>query len=429
MNPALLGFLTIGLLLAALLTNRLSVIVAMIVIPTVMGLIGGAGVGLGPMMSAGILKVAPVGIMMMFAILYFGLMLDLGLFEPLVRGLLAFAGGDPLRLCLVTAALPMLVALDGDGATTFLISVTALLPVHQRMGLRPVVLPGIIALSAGVMNLLPWGGPTARVMTVLHADSGAIFRPLLPAMLAGLLWVFLVAWFFGIRERRRLAALPPVAVDAGVSAATAPAAKPGRLFWFNLALTAVLLVALFRGWWPLPILFMCAFAVALAVNCRTWEEQRARMESHGRSIVTVTAMIFAGGVFTGILTGTGMIDAMAKGIVQVIPSGLSGSLSTLVAVTSMPLSLVFTPDAYYFGVMPVLGATATAAGQDPLMIGRAALLGQMTTGFPLSPMTASTFILIGLTGVSLSEHQRFIFTWAFGSTLVMTAVALLTGVI
>ena len=165
MNPALLGFLTIGLLLAALLTNRLSVIVAMIVIPTVMGLIGGAGVGLGPMMSAGILKVAPVGIMMMFAILYFGLMLDLGLFEPLVRGLLAFAGGDPLRLCLVTAALPMLVALDGDGATTFLISVTALLPVHQRMGLRPVILPGIIALSAGVMNLLPWGGPTARVMT------------------------------------------------------------------------------------------------------------------------------------------------------------------------------------------------------------------------------------------------------------------------
>jgi CitMHS family citrate-Mg2+:H+ or citrate-Ca2+:H+ symporter len=201
------------------------------------------------------------------------------------------------------------------------------------------------------------------------------------------------------------------------------------MFWFNLLLTGVLLLALFRGWWPLPILFMCAFAIALIANCRTWDEQRARMEAHGRSIVTVTSMIFAGGVFTGILTGTGMIEAMAAAIVGVLPAGMAGSSSTLVAVTGMPLSFVFTPDAYYFGILPVLAASAAAVGQDPLAIGRAALLGQMTTGFPLSPMTASTFILIGLTGVSLGEHQRFIFKWAFGSTLVMTTVALLTGAI
>ena len=51
----------------------------------------------------------------------------------------------------------------------------------------------------------------------------------------------------------------------------------------------------------------------------------------------------------------------------------------------------------------------------------------MTTGFPLSPLTASTFILIGLSGVNLGDHQRFIFPWAFGTTLVMTAVAYATG--
>jgi CitMHS family citrate-Mg2+:H+ or citrate-Ca2+:H+ symporter len=201
------------------------------------------------------------------------------------------------------------------------------------------------------------------------------------------------------------------------------------MFWCNLILTIALLLALFLGLWPLPMLFMCAFSVALIANCRSWEEQRTRIEAHGRSIVTVTSMIFAGGAFTGVLTGTGMIDAMAKAIVEGMPAALGGVLATVVALTSMPLSLVFTPDAYYFGVMPVLAATAKGLGQDSLAIGRAALMGQMTTGFPLSPMTASTFILIGLTGVSLAEHQRFLFKWALGSTVVMTVAARLTGAI
>ena len=60
---------------------------------------------------------------------------------------------------------------------------------------------------------------------------------------------------------------------------------------------------------------------------------------------------------------------------------------------------------------------------------RAAILGQMTTGFPLSPLTAATFILVGMTGVQFGEHQRFIFGWAFATTLVMTAAAMLTGVV
>jgi CitMHS family citrate-Mg2+:H+ or citrate-Ca2+:H+ symporter len=95
----------------------------------------------------------------------------------------------------------------------------------------------------------------------------------------------------------------------------------------------------------------------------------------------------------------------------------------------MPMSLLFTPDAFYFGVVPVLAETTQALGGNPAEIGRAAVLGQMTTGFPLSPLTASTFILVGLTAVDLGDHQRFIFKWAFGTTLVMTAVALLTGAI
>jgi citrate-Mg2+:H+ or citrate-Ca2+:H+ symporter, CitMHS family len=130
-----------------------------------------------------------------------------------------------------------------------------------------------------------------------------------------------------------------------------------------------------------------------------------------------------------VLTGTKMIEAMAAASVSVIPASLAEYLPLIVAVTSMPLSLVFTPDAYYFGVLPVVAHAAGSLGVDPVLVGRAAILGQMTTGFPLSPLTASTFILIGMSGVNLGDHQRFTFPWAFGTTLVMSAVAYVTGAI
>ena len=161
------------------------------------------------------------------------------------------------------------------------------------------------------------------------------------------------------------------------------------------------------------------FAIALVANYPQWEDQQKHLVSHAASVVTVSTMIFAAGIFTGVLTGTKMIEAMASAAVSVIPESMGGWLPLIVAVTSMPLSLVFTPDAYYFGVMPIFAQAAGTLGLDPTVIGRAAILGQMTTGL--------TFILIGLSGVNLGDHQRFIFPWAFGTTLVMTAVAYATG--
>jgi CitMHS family citrate-Mg2+:H+ or citrate-Ca2+:H+ symporter len=436
---ALLGFATIAVFLLLVTTTKTPVIAALILTPLAAALAGGFEAGIGTFAVDGLKTVAPVAAMMMFAVLYFGLMLDVGLFNPLIERLLRLVGGDPVRLCLATAALAMLVALDGDGATTFLISVTALLPVHRRLGLNPLVLPGIVALAAGVMNLLPWGGPTARAMSVLRADVSQVFVPVLPAMGAGILWVFLVAWWLGRGERQRLASRAhadptPPSVGAGLAQAATPVTSAH--FHLNAALTTSIIVLLLQGLlpaWvrlpalPAPLLFMAGFAIALPLNRPTVSAQREQLASHAASAVMVVSMILAAGVFTGILNGSGMITAMATSIASNTPQALSPWLSHVVAVTSMPLSLVFTPDAYYFGILPVFAGAAATIGHDPLAIGRAAILGQMTTGFPLSPLTASTFILLGLSGVSLRDHQRFTFPWAFGTTVVMTIVATVTG--
>lgn len=457
---AALGFATIALFLYGIMSKRVSVLVALILIPAIAGVLAGAGPDLGKMMLDGVIRVAPVGVMIIFAVLYFGLMLDVGLFDPMIGRLLRFVKGDPMKVAIATALLTMGVALDGDGATTFLITVSAMLPLYQRLGMNRLVLSGIVCLGAGVMNILPWGGPTVRAMAALNADASAIFNPVVPAMLVGVLWVLFVAWYLGRGERNRLGVLSldataVVSQARATGSAGAPATESSLLdvkdesdgalhenpnepkialqklwlYWFNAALTALLILALLMSWMPLPILFILAFSVALLVNYPSWDEQQKHLSSHASSVVTVSTMIFAAGIFTGVLTGTKMIEAMAGAAVAVVPESMAAYLPVIVAITSMPLSLVFTPDAYYFGVLPVLAQTASSFGVDPVLVGRGAILGQMTTGFPLSPLTASTFILIGLSGVNLGDHQRFIFKWAFGTTLVMTAVAFAMGVL
>lgn len=441
------GFLTIAVFLGAVLSRKVSVLLALTVLPVIAAVAVGAGGQLSDLVTKGLKMVTPVAIMITFAVLYFCLMIDAGLFDPAIRRVVRWAGGDPLRICVGTALLTVLVALDGDGASTFLIMATAMIPVFDRLGMRRVVLAGLVCLGAGVMNLVPWGGPTARAMAALNLGSGDVFIPVIPAWLAGIAWVLFASYLIGRIERKRLGVItladpepgsdgdaatrgPLDSGTTGTIVRDTPRTRADRVrFWLNAAVTVALVVVLLFQLAELPVAFVAAFIIALLINRPRWAQQQELLERHGHNVVLVVTMIFAAGVFTGILAGTGMIGAMARTLASMIPSGSGGLLPVLVAVTAMPLSLVFTPDAYYFGVLPVLADTATALGGHPADIARAAILGQMTTGFPLSPLTASTFILVGLTRVDLGEHQRFIFGWAFGTTLVMTAVALATGAI
>ncbi|MCG3088050.1 CitMHS family transporter [Sporosarcina cyprini] len=426
---ALLGFLTILVFLALILTKKVSVIVSLILVPVIFALIGGFGLEMGEFMLEGIKGVAPTGIMLGFAILYFGVMNNAGLFDPVISRVLRTVKGDPLKIVVGTVIIAMLAHLDGSGASTFLITIPALLPLYDKLGLSRIVLAGMVALGAGVMNLLPWGGPTARAATALGLDTSDIFNPVIPAMIAGIVWVLFVAVWIGRKERKRLG-ITDVQYDFHAELTNEEKAmRRPKLFWFNLVLTIVTIVALVKVWLPLPIIFIIAFAIAVVVNYPKPDDQMEQVRSQAVGMITVVSIIFAAGIFTGILSGTGMITEMANALVSFIPSESGGFMSVIVAVTGMPLSLLFTPDAYYFGVLPIISETAAAYGVVPAHIGSAAILGQMTTGFPLSPLTASTFLLIGLAGVELADHQKFIFKWAFGTTIVMTIVAIITGAI
>lgn len=427
---ALLGFSTIFVFLLLVITKRLSVLLSLILVPIVFALVGGfAPKELGEMILAGIKQVAPTGILLIFAILYFALMIDAGLFDPVIAGIVRLVKGDPLKITIGTALLTMLVHLDGDGTATFMITISALLPIYKKLGMNRLLLPCIVALSAGVMHLVPWSGTMARALNVMQTDTRHLLLPILPSMIGGILWVLGVAYYLGRKERKRIGVVHFDYNHQEQLTDKQKATRRLKLFWFNAVLTIFLIASLVSGLLPPPALFILGFSIVMLVNYPSQTEQRKRMADHAGNVFFVSIMIFAAGVFSGILTGTKMIDAMAATLVSLIPEQHAGLLPTLTGVTSMPLSLAFTPDAYYFGVLPVLKNTMTHFGRDSIEVGRAAVLGQMTVGFPLSPLTASTFVLVGLSEVELSDHQKFTFKWAFGTTVVMTIIALLTGAI
>jgi CitMHS family citrate-Mg2+:H+ or citrate-Ca2+:H+ symporter len=417
-----------------IMTKRMSPLTALSLVPTATGVLAGFGPGLGEMMLQGVIKLAPTGVMLMFAILYFAVMIDAGLFAPLVTRLVALVHGDPVRIVVGTALLALLVSLDGDGSTTYMITTAAMLPLYRALGLRPLVLASVTMLASGVMNILPWGGPTARAASALAIDVSDVFVPMVPVMGAGILWVLFVAYRLGRAERNRLAVQRADEERATLQEELANPAheedvlhrRPDRLL-VNAMLTVLLLIALIFALLPLPVLFMLGFAVAALINYPRIEQQKALLARHAGNALSVVGLIFAAGVFTGILSGTKMVDAMADSVVSLVPPALGPYLAVVTGVLSVPFTFFISNDAFYFGVLPVLAKAGQAYGITAAEMARASLVGQPV--HLLSPLVPSTFLLVGLAGVDFDDHQRFTLKWALLSALVLLGAGLLMLVI
>jgi len=429
---ALTGFAMVVSFMTLIMTKRVSAVAGLVIVPLAFAIALGFGGQTGGFVLQGIQQVAPTAIMLMFAILYFGLMIDAGLFDPLVRRIVGWVGSDPLRVTLGHAALASIVALDGDGTTTLLVTASALLPIYRRLGMNVLIFAVIGGLCTTLMNLSPWGGPAARVAAALKVDPATLFVPLLPAIGVGLAGTFAVAWWFGGGERRRLGAVGgPAAPEAEALIDDAlgafqrdPAAARPRLFPVNLVLTLALMTAVVLRLAPLPVLFMAGFALALLINYPRLEDQRARVLAHAANVLNVAMMVLAAGAFTGVLEGTGMLKAMADGLVDVLPAGLGPYMAPITALLSLPGTFFLSNDAFYFGVVPVLAETAQAYGVAPEAIGRASLLGQPVHG--LSPLVAAVYLKCAILGIELADLQRFAWKWMVAVSLLVIAAALAT---
>ena len=425
MNLALLGFLMVATFMTLIMTKRMTPLVALIVIPTIFGVVAGQAAGLGEMMIDGIKNLAPTGVMLLFAILFFSTMTDTGLFDPLVGRLIRMVHGDPTRILLGSVVLCALVSLDGDGSTTYIITIAALLPLYKRYDMNRLYLCCLLMATSGIMNLTPWGGPTARAASALKLDPATVFLPLIPGMIAGLVSLLALAVWFGRKERARIGAVQvrDEAEFTGMAVSQYPEARRPRLIWFNGLLVVTLLTLLVWGLLPLSVLMMIAFAIAMIVNYPGVAEQKERIAAHAGNVLSVVSLIFAAGSFTGILGGTGMVEAMSKEVVGAIPPAFGPYMAPITAVLSLPFTFFISNDAFYFGMLPILAEAGAHYGVSPMAIARASLMGQPV--HLLSPLVPSTYLLVSLAGIDLADHQRFTLLPAVMVCAVMTLVGII----
>ena len=429
MNLALLGFIMIIVFMVLIMTRKMSALIALIIVPTVFALIGGFYAGLGKYMLEGIETVAPTGIMLTFAILYFGVMIDAGLFEPVINQIIKIVKGDPVKIAIGTVILASLVALDGDGTTTFFITVTAMMPLYKKIGMSLYVLSTLALLSIGVMNMLPWGGPTARAISALHLSTEDVFIPIMPAMAAGILFAFVVAYILGKRSKRHISTATDIDIEDVKKEETKEESllKRPKMLIPNAFLTVSLIVCLVMELLPIPALFMVWFGVAILINYPNLSIQNSVVKKHAGDVLAVISLVFASGIFTGIMDGTKMVDEMATALVHIIPDAMGNHFALITAILSGPFTYFMANDPFYYGILPILAESAEQFGISKVAMARASVLGQPL--HVLSPLYAAGYLLVGMLDIEYGTNQRIVIKWAIGSSLFMILIACLFGII
>ena len=430
MNLAFLGFAMIIVFMALIMAKKLSPFTSLILVPVAFGLLAGYGWDTLGYAMDGIKSVASTFAMMTFAILYFGVMLTAGMFDPMVDHVVAWCKGDPLKVLVGTAVLAAFVSLDGDGTTTVMICCTAMIPIYNRLKIKKIYLATLIILQNCIMNLIPWGGPKARVMSVMKLDAGEILAPLVPGMVLSAIYVVGVSYYLGLKERKRLGVANAAASEVHkveVSPEEQEWKRP-KLILFNLALTAAVIVSLIMGLASSAILFGVGTAIALVVNYPDQKVQRKVISSLAPDMINVVMMVLGAGVLMGILNGpedAGMSNAIAQFLVSVIPESLGRYFAVIIAVISAPGTYLLNNDAFYYGVLPPLAATAEAYGFTSLQIGFAALMGQAFHF--LSPLVPFIYLLMDQTEITLAQYQGYIFRWCVGIFVIFMAMGLALG--
>lgn len=447
---ALLGYLMIIVFMFLLLRKMISPFAGLILVPLAFGFIVAAYQhvsflevfdwiyqGLyyqfnGTKVKAG---VAPTITLLLFAILFFSIMLDVGLFDPLSKLLIKWAKGDPLKLCLATAAISMVVSLDGDGTTTVLIVTAAVLSLFKKMKMNQLYLAVLIAIPNSIMNLVPWSGPMARAMPVLNIGPKEFFTPLIPGMIGAIILTVYMAYSYGKKERARLGYTVGSSIinDSDLAHIITSinedpeGLKKPKLLLFNFALTVFIMVLLILDVVNGGLLFLIGTAVALIVNFKDPNLQAKRLTANGAEALGPVSLVFGAGVIMGILNGSGISTAMAEQIVSLLPASMGGYIPLLLALISLP-GLFFLPnDAFYFGILPVIAPIAYSFGATPVDIGVASLMGQAVRF--ASPLVAFLYVLVDRTEVSFVDYQKEYLKWGIPSYFIQLIIAILIGVL
>ncbi len=436
---ALLGFATVIAVIVLLLRNVTVPALAFVGVSTITAaiLVATGAFTLDEMadfIKEGVKGVHGTAILFIFSVLFFGVMTDAGMFDKIIGALMKKVGNNVIGVALMTCLIAIIGHLDGGGASTFLITIPAMLPVYKRLHMRRETLLLICVTSMGVMNLLPWGGPTMRAASVLGVEPNDLWSQIVPMQVVGLVLAVGTAIFWGFQEKKRIAKLGDAAVedaskydDSDSEEKNNELARP-KNFIFNVILTLAVIIVLVMDIFPSYYVFMVGCALGILVNYRGKKLQNSIIKSHAASGLTMASTIMCAGVFLGVLSKSGIMEKMAIMMAGVIPASMGKFLPVIIGVLSVPLALLFDTDSYFYGLLPVLISVGNQFGVNPAHIAIAMVVCRNCATF-ISPVAPATYLGIGLAGVEIKDHIKYCFGWQWGVSLICLVAGLILGVI
>lgn len=439
-----IGFLTIGMVIFLLFKNFTIPSLAFITASTITAVIlvstGTFTISeVGEFIELGVAGTSPTACLFLFSVLFFGIMTDAGMFDRVINALVKKVGDSVVGVAVMTCFIAMIGHLDGGGASTFLITIPAMLPIYKRLHMRPTTLMLICVTAMGVMNLLPWGGPTMRAASVVGIEPSVLWRKLMPMQAVGLVVALLTAVIWGKIEVRRGAGVRgKLATNAGngyedLEEEYTKEDKNNELerpknFLVNVILTLSVILSLVFVKVPAYLIFMVGCSLAIFINYPNVKLQSKIIKRHSGPAIMMASTLFAAGVFLGMLEESGLMEHMATILASMLPEALGPFLPILIGVLSVPLTLVFCTDAYFYGLLPVLISLGNAFGVDPVQTAISMVVCRNCATF-ISPVVPATFLGIGLAGVEIKDHIKNSFFWVWGVSGICLLTGLLFGVI
>ncbi|MDV5063248.1 citrate:proton symporter [Veillonella sp. YH-vei2232] len=434
-----MGILMIATIVWALIQSKTNPVPIFVIVPIIAAVI----VGFGPQdifefIKVGVSKTWSTAVLFIFSIVFFSLMGDVGLFDPMVNWLAKKAGNNIMAVTIATSLIAVIAHMDGALASTLLITIPAMLPVYKKLHIRPVTLLVIIGAAMSIMNLVPWGGPVARTGVVLNADVNALWQELIPLQGIGLVILVVFAGYMGMVEKRRGAGLNPTGEAAlldstidegdniGPSQADFDEMKRPKLIWVNLIITLGVIGLLCFTKIPLYGAFMLGLALALIINFPGAKAQSKAIKMHADTALTMPMILLASGVFLGVLSGTKMMESMATLLIGLVPEAIGGHLQTVFGILGVPIGMLLGTDSYFFGLLPLAISVGENFGVDGHNMAMAMLISK-NYGVLVTPHAATTFLACGLAGVEIKDMLKFCAPRLFILSLISLATGAMLG--
>ena len=457
----ILGFLCIVAIVVTLFKSKTMPSMAFIIFPSILALILIAGGyysidEVGKLIKGGFGSTGSTAALFVFSVLFFGIMTDAGMFDVIINKLMKFVGDNVIGVTVMTAIIALIGHLDGGGASTFLIVVPAMLPVYKKMHMRPSTLLRVAVLAMGVLNLMPWAGPTMRAASVLGIEAGQLWGKLIPVQGFGIVLCLAHAVLAGVQEKKRGAGLHgKLAEAAGTVDAAEEAqhqkdeneyARP-KLFVFNICLTIAVIAMLVWDKFPSYFPFMLGVAAALLVNYTPIKLQKKMINRHAGPALMMCSTLMGAAVLMGILVygfnangaaaiakpgvemaKTSVVTNMAQIISMVMPAALGQHLPLVIGILSVPLALCFDTDSYFYGMLPVMIAIGASFGVEAYPIAVAMVVCRNCATF-ISPMVPATLLGIGLADVDIKDHIKCSFRYVWGFSIICMIFAAIIGLL